>query len=264
MTGNKYILLLIAIIIFSGCKPKRPDNIMSPEKMENVLYDYHMAKAISSSNVVSGESYKKESYKNYVLEKYGINEAEFDSSLAWYSRHTKDMVDIYTNIEKRIKIKSDKVEEVLRLRENKFIKSISADTANLWGAKQQYQLTPLPNDMLLAFNEDIDTTFHLSDKIVFKANYNFINKNTKQKAITNISLWYRNDSIINYNKITTQDGTDSLVIQTSEKDNIKKLYLSVFLTNTINDSGDTLSLKINNIEFNRYHKVQNINNASMH
>lgn len=262
MTRNKYILLFIVAIISIGCKPKRPGNIMPPEKMENVLYDYHMAKAISSSSVASGEGYKKESYKNYVLEKYGINEAEFDSSLAWYSRHTKDMVDIYTNIEKRIKSKSEKVEEVLRLRENKFVKSISADTANLWGAKKQYQLTTLPNNMLLVFNEDIDTTFHIGDKIVFKANYKFINPTKTQKAITNISVWYNNDSIMNYNNTTTENGPDSLVIQTSEKDNIKKLYLSVFLTNTIMDSGDSLSLKINDIDFFRYHKVKKVNNTS--
>ena len=42
------LLLAIVAMTFYGCRLKRPDDVLSPKKMESVLYDYHMAQALVS------------------------------------------------------------------------------------------------------------------------------------------------------------------------------------------------------------------------
>ena len=42
----------------AGCKVKRPDDVISESKMENLLYDYHLAKSMGD-NLPYSENYKK-------------------------------------------------------------------------------------------------------------------------------------------------------------------------------------------------------------
>ena len=39
-------MLALAIV---GCKVKRPDDVISESKMENLLYDYHLAKSMGDN-----------------------------------------------------------------------------------------------------------------------------------------------------------------------------------------------------------------------
>ena len=42
----------------AGCKVKRPDDVISESKMENLLYDYHLAKSMAfSKNTVQRKLY---------------------------------------------------------------------------------------------------------------------------------------------------------------------------------------------------------------
>jgi len=40
------LIALLLLMTFSGCRVRRPDDVLSPRKMEAVLYDYHLAQAI--------------------------------------------------------------------------------------------------------------------------------------------------------------------------------------------------------------------------
>ena len=54
----------------AGCKVKRPDDVISESKMENLLYDYHLAKSMGD-NLPYNENYKKTLYLDAVFKKYG-------------------------------------------------------------------------------------------------------------------------------------------------------------------------------------------------
>ena len=38
--------ICLLVLIVSACKVKRPDSVISESEMENLLYDYHIAKAM--------------------------------------------------------------------------------------------------------------------------------------------------------------------------------------------------------------------------
>ena len=52
----KNIFLAIPLLFVLSCSVKMPEDIMPPEKMEEVLYDYHMIQAMSAT--LSSSDYK--------------------------------------------------------------------------------------------------------------------------------------------------------------------------------------------------------------
>ena len=40
------------VLAIAGCKVKRPDDVISESKMENLLYDYHLAKSMGDNLLI--------------------------------------------------------------------------------------------------------------------------------------------------------------------------------------------------------------------
>ena len=61
----------VVLLVFSltACKVKRPETVLPDAKMENVLYDYHIAKAMGEE-VPYNESYKRVLYRRVDMAAY--------------------------------------------------------------------------------------------------------------------------------------------------------------------------------------------------
>ena len=92
---------MLALCGMWSCGKKVPEDIIQPQAMENLLYDYHLATTMSN-DLPYDENYKKQAYLAYVFQKHGVTEAEFDSSMVWYSRHSDEMNTIYQNLQRRM------------------------------------------------------------------------------------------------------------------------------------------------------------------
>ena len=102
MKASKVItIFLTATVIFAAtsCKVRTPKGIISPDKMENLLYDYHEAQAIAKNT--NNKDNNTEIYTEAVLQKYNVSRKEFNNSMEYYSRHADQLYKIYTNLEKR-------------------------------------------------------------------------------------------------------------------------------------------------------------------
>ena len=65
---KKRLYIVIAVSLLSACGKKVPDDIIQPDAMESLLYDYHLASTMSTS-LPYNETYKKEAYFDYVFQK---------------------------------------------------------------------------------------------------------------------------------------------------------------------------------------------------
>ena len=82
--------------------------------MQDVLYDLHRADAILRvSNLERGHDEALAKYYEVVLEKHGITQAQFDSSLVWYTDNPALFDKIYPKIEKRCQAEYDEVMKTL-------------------------------------------------------------------------------------------------------------------------------------------------------
>lgn len=112
------ILIIVALLIgFVGC---RPNDVLSNRKMRDVLYDLHRADgAIQVAGYNYGHNQELASYYQSVLEKHGVTQAQFDSSLVWFTDNPQIFNKIYPNVIARLQADVDREEQLRDERLNK-------------------------------------------------------------------------------------------------------------------------------------------------
>lgn len=108
MRTKFFILSVLFLIILSACG-NRPRWVLSEDKMEDVLYDIHIADAEVEMDYTyfnENKDRKPELY-NTVFEKHGITKEQFDTSLVWYSADMERYMKIYEKMLQRYTVEID-------------------------------------------------------------------------------------------------------------------------------------------------------------
>ena len=61
----------LLVLTLSACKVERPDTVLSDGQMEDILYDYHIARAMGEE-IPHNDSYKRVLYVDAVFRKHGV------------------------------------------------------------------------------------------------------------------------------------------------------------------------------------------------
>ena len=68
-------LYIFVLMLAAACTPSVPKQYIQPGEMEDILFDYHVAQAMSKTTGSGDYEYNKQLYIDAVLKKYGISEA---------------------------------------------------------------------------------------------------------------------------------------------------------------------------------------------
>ena len=105
MKEYRYILVLTLcslLFVLPGCRPK---GILHSWEMRSLLVDLHKTDAmlqVAGYSVVNNTEERTIFYAQ-VLEKHGVTQAQFDSSLVWYTAHPQLFDKIYPKVLDRLK-----------------------------------------------------------------------------------------------------------------------------------------------------------------
>lgn len=238
--------LIAALMLTTSCGKEIPDNIIQPDKMESVLYDYHLAMGMSN-NLKNTE---KEAYKNFVFKKHRIDEALFDSSMVWYTREAQELVTIYENLEKRFKREHSHTEALLESRGEESTRITSpGDTVDIWYKEKLYWLTEAPLMNQLTFEFKSDTNFHAKDAFVWNVDFHFF---AKGNVTMGLNVIYENNSVIGETRNITESGNQSIFLSTDSTYKIKMLNGFIHVPKDVETNTNVLA---NNISLTRYHRL---------
>lgn len=112
----KNFLSFIILIILVSCSDKpvqKPDNLLSKEEMENIIYDISILQA---ADVFKPEILVKNNIKikNYIYKKYTIDSATFFQNYRYYAADIKVFKKIYKNVNNRIESQKSEIDTVLK------------------------------------------------------------------------------------------------------------------------------------------------------
>ena len=108
MKVNKTILVLALYSLLLTLPSCRPKGILHSWEMRHVLVDLHKADALLQTHGLAQASPEdKALYYAQVLQKHGVTQAEFDSSLVWYTAHPQLFDKIYPKVLKDLKAEED-------------------------------------------------------------------------------------------------------------------------------------------------------------
>jgi len=103
---KKYLLISIFII---GCTTNAPENLISEEKMESIIFDIMILNASSiydlkiDNNIISDE---------LIFRKHNIDSVQFYDSELYYSRNPRIHLNIYSNVKRRIQKSIDSLKNI--------------------------------------------------------------------------------------------------------------------------------------------------------
>jgi len=122
----KKALVIIGFLILScdtNSSITKPDVFLSSEKMENILYDLTLLKAIKTSyNDQEGKALFNDAY---IFRKYNIDSTILAQNQLYYAQSPKESMVIYKRIEQRLKKAKDSINGLLR--QEKEMKELSAE-----------------------------------------------------------------------------------------------------------------------------------------
>lgn len=239
---------------FVACKPDLPDGVIPESDMEKILYDYHVAQAVAESRLDS-VSYYRYLYVRSVFEKYGISEAEFDSSMVWYSANATYLAEMYTRINERYAAElealgsGNKVDLYASL-------SATGDTANIWHDLDFSLLRPGGQGSHYSFTLETDTSFYPGDDILWQFRNFYVYQDGNREAYAGLIAHYDNDSIASVYQYLGTNTTADLMIKATGEERIRSLTGFVYLTSPENDEENVFRMMIlNNFKLIRFHKT---------
>ena len=119
------LLFLVICLLGLSCGNKlmeEPDNLISREKMTDILYDMALLNAIDNSHpqVLAANEFN---VMEFIYKKYEIDSAQFVQSDRYYASVPAEYRRIYEAVEARLTLKRDSVSEIIQQG-----KSISGDS----------------------------------------------------------------------------------------------------------------------------------------
>lgn len=246
------IFLLFCLSLFLSSCNRRPKGVMSKGKMEEVLYDYHLAQAMVYS-IPENERSSNQDYMDAVFRKHDITQADFDSSLVWYNMNAEDLKDIYAHL--RQKFEEENQELQLKTGNSEMAAAFSqgGDTTNLWTGQRVLVLRNRNLQNLSQFVIKADSSFRPADHFLLFANINIKHEpglgNDYQLTM---SLTLRNKEGKSFSRVETytQSGSHQLEVSQAVPKDIEEV--SGFFYYRGKQGGRNLAL-IDNIALVRMH-----------
>lgn len=219
--------LYMGVIAFSlvSCKVERPDTVLSDEKMEAILYDYHIAKAMGEQ-VAYDESYKRVLYMESVYKKHGITEAQFDTSMVWFSRHPEVLRDIYEKVNKRLKTEKEKIDDLIAKRDNKPKMSKPGDSIDVWAWQRTYRLTGMPLNNRIQFDLPSDSNFYDRDTLRWSVRFRYEGEgpaDTLYAPVMAMQIYYDTDTVLHEMRRIDKSGTELISLWADSLGGIKNV-----------------------------------------
>ena len=250
------VTYLFVLMLVLACKPTVPSEYIQPDEMEEILYDYHIAQAMSRTSVGSEADLNKQVYLDAVLKKYGI------SSLVYYYSRADRFKEIYSHVSERLndeaKALGAGVGELNRYSQY----STTGDTANIWTNTSEVLLIPRPTQNRFDFTVKVDTTFHLGDSFMFQFMSEFLYQTGSKDAVVCVLTKYEGDSIIQTANHVSIAGLSQIRVPANREQKLKEMYGFIYLSGGNNDETTRKLMFISQMQLIRFHNKDLKNETS--
>ena len=252
MMKTDVLIIVLFSLTLSGCRLRRPENVLPPKKMEQFLYDYHLAQAVSQ-DLPKDEKYTTQAYIDWAYQKNGVTKEEFNTSLIWYTRNPKEFVKIYKRLSNRIDDEYKTASRSLSPIEKKSFTVQSGDSIDLWYLEKTALLNTSVYMHKLTYRINRDTTFYNGDTICLNVYGTFvsIDSGVPQSAYMSLSAYY-GDSVSTVDTTLKNNGRVELLVVLDSIKGMSSISGSINYLDSTDNRGSMLVLS--GMELMRYHE----------
>ena len=259
MRGFSIRILLLAFCLV-GCKPSLPDGILSERAMEEILYDYHMAMGLaeSESGNVADNRYIR---VHQVFDKHRISEAEFDSSMVYWCKHSETLYLIMRRVSERL----DRKAEILGVNSEQQVHDAYAalsqdgDTADIWKGSTFRLVLGTTRQNVFRFIIPADSTFREGDTFLWVFTPQSLSSKANQDVYVQFSVKYEGDTVAATTRTLFDDRPVAIEIgENSVHDNLRIVQVSGCVYIPPSEKGQFALTALSHMALVRYHHEKEI------
>lgn len=226
---NFFFAALFTVVgLLCSCKPGVPSDCIGEDELEDILYDYHLAQAMAERKGDSVNYYRR-SYAEAVFQKYGITEAEFDSSMVWYSKHATYLNEIYKRLNERLEADMKALGAQGASTDAFAQLTAQGDTANIWHDQAFLVLRPEVGVDRYHFTLNADTSFYKGDEMLWRFRSKIISNYNQNEVYAGLWVRYDNDSVAAVTQPLFSNNKAELRIKGDTARSIKQVNGFVYL-----------------------------------
>ena len=215
----------IGLLLLCWACEQTPSHIIAPEQMETLLVDIHKAEAIADNIAQYATNEAKEQLRQSVFDRHDVTQAQFDTSLIWYSEHMTKYSQIYEKVTARLKEEDDAVKTLLVERKSSPL-TRPGDSIDVWNKDPYFMFEPRLYRHVLLFNVLADDNFREDDHFLLTVNFAQLPKGTADKARLTLVIRHRNESVYTITKEVLHDGITTLEAQ-AQNDRVTRVMGSI-------------------------------------
>ena len=256
--GLLLIIFLLLTFLLYACSPSLPKGILGEKKMTDVLVDYHLAQGMAEAQ---GENQDVARYKyiQAVFRKHHITEAEFDSSMVYYSGRAEVFTQIYKNVVTRVQAQAERMGIEAEAGHDQFASvSSEGDTANIWLGKDFACIVPNKVQSIYTFQQKADSTFRPGDSFIWRFQSQFIARSMRNEAVAQLVFYYETDTVASVTELIRNSPKNELRFAPGkELDTISLQSIAGFIYLPVEANADKPKpLLVNEMQLIRMHKKQ--------
>lgn len=246
---------LLLLFLLVACKPALPPGVLSESEMEAVLYDYHVALAMAeTSNGDYRVDERRFELQSAVYRKHDITEAEFDSSMVYYSSDLEKLNRIYSHLNKRLEREAEAIGANTSSDIYADLTS-EGDTANVWMGRPLYVVKNKMQENLQMWSQTCDSTWLMGDDVLLRFTPTTFTRDNLDAMFVTLVVVYTNDSIRGKTLTLTHRQTPEILISDTEGWTPRTVS-GQFYTPAKDDPQQAMISVINNFSLIRFHKSQ--------
>ena len=140
------ISVLFCVLSLCGCDD-RPENVLSQQKMEDLMVDIHKAEAVIDMNSGRYESDSvRKTMKQSIFLKHGVTQEQFDTTLVWYGHHIKEYTELYEDIVAQLEYEESELSGIKSSNVHKRRSPVrhypsAGDSADIWSKRRAWVIS---------------------------------------------------------------------------------------------------------------------------
>ena len=185
-------VVVVAVMMLQSCKPGVPNDVLKMQKMEDVLYDFHLAQALASQHSSDSIDYYTRLYQLSALSKHGVTKADFDHSMVYYERHTDKLKKMYDHLAERFggSVSSSS----MGMPGNVSGQSLKGDTLSIWHGPSRALLSSQGVNRF-TYTQRCDTALHAGDQLQMTFNVDWLYHEGERRGVAQVIVRYEGDSV---------------------------------------------------------------------
>lgn len=157
-----------AVLMAGACK-RVPEYVIQPEEMAVLMADVRMADAVLTAQSRSyTDPAKKLALKQAVLERNGVTQQQFDTSLVWYGHNIGKYQEV---TDRSIEILEERLKEASARAAGEAAMTVAGDSVDIWNGPAVFSLSRRAPSEYISFSYDSDQNWEQGDIYTLRSRF---------------------------------------------------------------------------------------------